>query len=251
MFSRFAPPFLGASLPGRRHLALLALVSAAAIGLSGCAKKHPEVTGSIQMEPDYRERHPILLTDAPRTLEIYAARGPNGLDFRQDEDIRSFAAEYKSSGKGAVIAAVPRGTSSLSTSESLAGIRRSLNAAGVPARYMQITSYNPVDGSSAAPIRLSFLKLQAKVDSFCGQWPTDISGASTSERFKNQSPSNFGCSYQSAIAAQVAYPIDLVRPRQEGPIDVEKRSQAIKSLRSGKDPSTQWGTSANSVSGAQ
>ncbi len=42
------------------------------------------------------------------------------------------------------------------------------------------------------------------------------------------------------LAAQVANPVDLVRPRTEGAIDVKKRTADIEALRKGEDPSTKW-----------
>ncbi len=227
-----------------KPLLAVALTCTLAFSVSGCAKRQQDTTGSIEVSPDYRERHPIVLAETPRVLEIYALKGSTGLDLRQDQDIRSFASEYKSSGRGAVVASVPNGRSSGSP---LASVKRSLAAAGISGHYVKVTSYNPVDIDSSAPVRLSFLKLQASVDSLCGQWKTDMTGASTSERFTNSSPSNFGCAYQSAIAAQVAYPLDLVRPRQEGAIDIEKRSKNIMSIRSSKDPSTKYSTNASAI----
>jgi len=42
---------------------------------------------------------------------------------------------------------------------------------------------------------------------------------------------NFGCSYQKNLASQIADPRDVVRPRQEGPIDVDKRLAGIERIR--------------------
>jgi pilus assembly protein CpaD len=47
----------------------------------------------------------------------------------------------------------------------------------------------------------------------------------------NQSAYNFGCTYQKNLAAQIADPRDLVRPRQEGPVDVTKRLAGIDRIR--------------------
>ena len=231
-----------------KSLSFIALTCTLLIGVSGCARRTQDITGSVEANPDYRERHPIVLADTPRVLEIYALSGASGLDLRQDQDIRGFASEYRSSGRGAVVVSVPQGKSS---GGMIANVKRSLAAAGISGQYVKITSYYPADLNSAAPVRLSFLKLQASVDSLCGQWKKDITGASTSERFTNAPPSNFGCAYQSAIAAQVAYPLDLVRPRQEGAIDIEKRNQSIKSIRSSKDPSTKYNTNASAIGASQ
>jgi pilus assembly protein CpaD len=42
------------------------------------------------------------------------------------------------------------------------------------------------------------------------------------------------------VAAQVADPVDLVRPRTDGRPDPIRRSKVIEAVRDGKDPSTQY-----------
>ena len=230
--------------PSLRSAARLCLLLAVGFSGAACSPRN-DVTGSIAAAPDYRERHPIVIGNAPRKLDIFALRGSNGLDLRQSDDIRAFAAEYRSAGRGVMRIGVPGGGAATQTS--LASVRRALSEAGIGGGYISIVHYQPDDPSAVAPIRLSFEKLQARVDSLCGQWWKDINGAGTSETFRNQSHSNFGCAYQTAIAAQVANPIDLDRPRQETPIDVLKRSKDIDTLRQHKDPSTEWKAAAGQV----
>jgi pilus assembly protein CpaD len=103
----------------------------------------------------------------------------------------------------------------------------------------------------AAPVRLSFQKLQAKVASKCGLWPQDLAGGSTAESWHNRPYHNLGCAYQTMIAAQVANPIDLVRPRAEGPMDVQRRTKDIEALRKGEDPSTKWNKDDAKIKEAQ
>ena len=67
-----------------KTLSLISLTCAVAIGLSGCAKRQQDITGSVEVNPDYRERHPIILAETPRVLEIYASSGAKQLDFRQE-----------------------------------------------------------------------------------------------------------------------------------------------------------------------
>ena len=54
----------------------------------------------------------------------------------------------------------------------------------------------------------------------------------------------------SNLAAQLADPLDLVRARSEGRLDTQKRMEAIKKLREGKDPSTQYRQEQTKVSDA-
>jgi pilus assembly protein CpaD len=217
-----------------------------AIALAGCARNKPQPTAAIDQEVDYRERHPIIITDAPHKLDIYPIRSMGGLDLRQNDDVKAFAAEYRAAGHGPLTIELPNGAEPHAMRESLAGIRKALASSGVTARYVRTGSYYPDYVNRAAPVRLSFSKLQAKVDSRCGQWRTDMMGSSTSEEFSNTMPPNFGCAFQSVLAEQVANPVDLIRPRQEGPVDIDKREQDIQSLRQHKDPSTEWKATAQS-----
>lgn len=227
----------------RKPLAMVA-VTALTIGFAGCSR-HADVTGSIQPSPDYRERHPIVIADAPQTLSVYPVRGAGGLDLRQADDLRVFAADFRLNGRGIVTLAVPQ--NGRAAAELLPSVRQALVRSGVPARLISVAAYHPDGETGAAPLRLSFTKLQAKVDSLCGQWWTDFNGAATSATFTNQSPPNFGCAYQTSIAAQVANPVDLERPRQETDIDVPRRAKDVDTLRQHKDPSTQWKTNAGQV----
>jgi len=53
------------------------------------------------------------------------------------------------------------------------------------------------------------------------------------------------------IPAQVADPIDLVRPRAEGPVDTVKRTKDIEALRKDQDPSTKWAKDDAKIKEAQ
>ena len=232
----------------RNAVSLAALVAFGLLG-AACSRHAGEATGSIAQSPDYRERHPIVVGAAPRKLDIYPMRGASGLDIRQADDVRAFVAEYRAAGQGVLRVGVAN--NGPATQATLGHVRKALGEAGVSGQYVAIVHYQTDDPVAVAPVRLSFSKLQAKVDSICGQWWTDFNGAGTAETFRNQSPSNFGCAYQTSIAAQVANPIDLDRPRQETSIDVLKRSKDIDTLRQHKDPSTDWKVNSTSVGQTQ
>jgi pilus assembly protein CpaD len=59
---------------------------------------------------------------------------------------------------------------------------------------------------------------------------------------------NFGCAYQTALAAQIADPRDLVAPQAETPADTAMRVRAIENLRKGEDPGTNWKLTNSSIS---
>jgi len=211
----------------------------AAMLLGACASKGDLASSGIPS--DVRERHPIVLRDAPRSLDVFVGRSGGGLDSRQAEDIADFAREYRRSGKGGLVAQVPTGTRrEMAAHDTLNGIRSALARGGVSGQALSVRTYPVVDENLASPIRLTFASLQAGLPHDCGQWPTDTGVSNFKEDMSNEPYWNFGCSAQATLAAQVADPIDLVRARSEGRPDIVKRMNAIAKIRDGKDPSTQY-----------
>ena len=219
--------------------ARLACLAALGLSLGACAADRAVVTGSTYPR-DYRERHPIVLGDAPAALDIFV-RGPSGLDERQIEDVKAFAEDYRRTGKGGLVAQVPGGGHrDVGTARTLDAVRHALSAGGLPGTYLTVTTYQPADPTLAAPIRLSFRKLQAKVHGKCGLWPQDLGVSDFSFNLRNEPYWNLGCATQTNVAAQVADPVDLVRGRTDGAIDPIRRGQNIEKLRKGNDPSTSY-----------
>jgi pilus assembly protein CpaD len=185
-----------------------------------------DVTSSIPA--DYRQRHPIVLTHANETLDVFVGN-VGGLDHRQKEDIRGFARDYMSSGQGPLIAYLPTDSQSAGTNAGLNGIRQTLAGGGASGR-LQIAHYQAGSGK-AAPIKLAFAKLKAETPSPRGYEHDEIVPSRFSANASNSQANNFGCTYQRNLAAQISDPRDLVRPRQEGPIDVDKRLAGIERTR--------------------
>lgn len=217
----------------------LGIALAAAMMLGACAGKRDLAETGVPI--DVRERHPIVLRDAPRSLDVFVGRTGGGLDERQAEDVADFAREYRRSGKGGLVAQVPTGTRrEMAAHDTLNGIRSALARGGVPGSVLSVRTYPVADPGLASPIRLTFASLQAGLPHQCGQWPADTGVSSFKDGMTNEPYWNFGCSSQATLAAQVADPIDLVRSRNEGRPDIAKRMGAITKIRDGKDPSTQY-----------
>jgi pilus assembly protein CpaD len=226
----------------KRHWTLT--LASLMLPLGACAPDRV-VTGSTY-PMDYRERHPVVLTNAPRTLDVFVG---GGLDQRQRDDIAAFAAEYRSHGQGLVTADVPTGARAGSRN-GLGPVREALAEAGVPGERVVVTSYPVSDPQLAAPIRLSFKRLQAKVASRCGLWPQDLGVSDVKTNAGNEPYWNLGCAMQTNVAAQTADPVDLVRGRTETRVDTMRRMSNIEKLRQGQDPSTQYTTKATTISNA-
>ncbi len=224
-----------------RSLRTQSLAAALALGalLGGCAGKGPNSDPVSFAPEDVRERHPIVLRDAPRSLDVFVGRAGGRLDSRQAQDVASFAREYRRSGRGGMVAQVPTGARrDHAAHNTLAGIRAELSRNGVSG--LSVRSYPVEDPDLASPIRLTFASLQAGLPHQCGQWPTDLGVSDYKFDASNEAYWNFGCATQATFAAQVADPIDLVRARGEGRPDIAKRMGAIGKIRQGQDPSTQY-----------
>ena len=161
---------------------------------------------------------PIVLSESANWLDIFSPPDRYGLDRRSYAQVVQYGKLYRYNG---------RARSSLSSPEpamewQTAG-RSHRSAAPSPAggahAPLQVTTYPVVNRDLASPIRLSFIGLKAKVADPCGQWPGDLASGSSLQGWQNKPYWNFGCSYQSIFAAQVADPRDLVGPRAEDPSD--------------------------------
>ena len=227
------PTFLRPAVQAAAALGLLGL------SLGGCAGKLDRVVNqSLTIPDDYRQRHPIVLTNAAQTLDIFP--GPGALDVRQTKSIRAFVRDYQSAGQGPMQVLLPHGPNVGSAPHTtLAAVRTALIQSGVHG-YINSGSYEVSDAALAAPLRLSFTRLKAKVATNCGDWPADLAGGSTTQSWDNRPYYNLGCATQMNLAEQVADPRDLVEPRAEEPSDVQMRTRAIGFIRRGFDPSTFW-----------
>lgn len=215
--------------------------------LAGCASVDRTRTSSIPMD-DYRNRHPILLSESGQKLDIFPAQAEQGLDQRSAAQVAQFGRLYQATGQGPVNIYVPSGGMAPVTRATLTAIQQALAAGGARPKLI-VTRYPVANANLASPVRLSFIGLKARVADPCGQWPRDLASGSTVDGWDNKPYWNMGCASQSALAEQVADPRDLVGPRAEDPADTQMRSRAIESLRKGSDPTTEWKTKNTSISG--
>lgn len=226
--------------PTRLRVFRATLLAIALPALAGCQTRQ-EITGSLYPS-DYRDRHPIMLTDGSRVLDVFV-EGPRGLALRGRQDVADYVAEYRRYGSGTMIAQVPVGHgTNPNTREALHLIRQESGG------RLSIQSYRPNDPAVASPIRLTFRRLQAKVAAKCGLWPQDLGVSDAGFSWKNEQYWNLGCAAQSNFASQVADPVDLVRGRHETPPDTGRRMYNFGQIRTGQDPTTQYKLQGQSVS---
>jgi pilus assembly protein CpaD len=227
-----------------RFAALLAF----AAPLAACSGADRVVTGSIAPD-DYRIRHPIELREGWARLDVFPEVRNGALDARSRAQVREFAREYRSHGSGEIALALPRGGRDGAEARAAEpGLRRAL-AAGGASGPVRVSTYQVADPSLAAPVRLSYASITAKVDTRCGQWPNDLASGASVIGWENRQYWNFGCATQQMMAAQVADPRDLVGPGAVAPPDSTIRGRAIDAVRKGNDPGTNWKTQNTNISG--
>lgn len=211
--------------------------------LCGCGLDRTQASSIV--EEDYRVRHPLVLTHEDITLDIFP-EGPT-LDQNSRARIKEFYARYKNLGEGPITLLLPQGTVHDEMAlRSIDAIRKNLVADGLTGP-INVGVYPAPDAALASPVRLSFVGLKAKVESRCGQWPDDLASGAFGDGWENHPYWNQGCAYQSAFAAQVADPRDLVSPRAEEPSDAVTRTRAITQIRQGADPTTKWATQGSNI----
>ena len=214
----------------------LLLASLAASPLAGCGVDYAS-NDSVALG-DYHQRHPIVLAQAPTTLDVYSVGG--GLDKQSKDKIRAFAERYSALGASRITILAPAGQPETDR-RIVDDIRRTLASKGLRG-YVGVGVYPVADATRASPVRMIFQGLKAGVPTPCGQWPSDIASGGSIEGWKNDYYPNFGCATQSVLAAQVDDPRDLAQARAYDPPDVAMRMRAIGDVRKGEDPGTTWKT---------
>jgi pilus assembly protein CpaD len=210
---------------------------AALIGLSlslgACTHTSEEVTASIPN--DYRQRHPIAITEADRTVVIFVGNARGGLNAAQRSDVNALAQTWLREGTGAIVAELPVDTpNSRAAADSMREIQALLAANGVPPRGVTVRKYHPADARQFAAIRLIYPRITATAGP-CGTWPDDLGPSIKNKGYLDNKPYwNLGCANQRNLAAMVDNPSDLVQPRPETPAYTARRSTIFETYRTTK-----------------
>ena len=207
-----------------------------AVVLGACAH-HEEVTSSIP--DDYRQRHPIAIQEADRSIVIFVGHGRGGLSASERSDVMGLAQSWLHEGTGTIVADVPVSTSNAAAAaDSFREINALLVSAGVPPRGITVHRYHPDNPRQMATIRLNYPKISA-VAGPCGLWPEDLGPAINNKSYLENKPYyNFGCAYQRNMAAMIDNPSDLVQPRPETPAYTTRRTEAYEKYRKGTTTTT-------------
>ena len=222
-----------------RVLRIAGALAGLAVVLGACTHTGDEVTSSIP--DDYRQRHPIAIEEANRSVVIFVGHSRGGLSASQRADVMGLAQAWLQEGTGAIIADLPVDTSNaVVAADSFREIQALLSAAGVPPRGLAVHRYHPSDPRQMATIRLNYPKISA-VAGPCGLWPEDIGSSAKDKSYYDNKPYyNFGCAYQRNMAAMIDNPSDLVQPRSETPPYTLRRTEAFEKYRKGTPTTTTY-----------
>ena len=211
-------------MPRVRGLVLVALAGS----LAACAAPNFDDRSTGSIPRDFRERHPIVITDETRTLDVPVGQGDAQLPEGTRETILGFLARYRVESEGVIQISKPGGAANAATAAAAAREVSELFAlAGVPESRVVHSTYH-VAGDAIAPVRLAYTAVRATVAD-CGLWPEDL--ASKEQNHDNRNYHNFGCATQNNLAAQIANPTDLLHPREASPIDASRQNTIIDDYR--------------------
>jgi pilus assembly protein CpaD len=223
----------GTPVDRARALRLFSAAVGLSLALGACSNTGGDVV-TASIPDDYRQRHPIAIQEADRSIVIFVGHARGGLSGSQRADVLGLAQTWLREGTGSIVADVPVDTpNARAAADSFREIRALLAAAGVPPRGITMRHYHPDDIRTLATIRLSYPKISA-VAGPCGLWPEDLGPSASNPRYNENKPYyNFGCASQRNLAAMIDNPADLVQPRPETPTYTTQRTTAFEKYRKG------------------
>lgn len=207
------------------------LLGAAMISLSACAsglddKPIPTPASPLATET-WRDR---IKVDG-HADEIQLALHASGVSDNQDQALRALVSRWLDAQAREIVVSAPLGGADPGTSGRMAAeVRERLILVGAPASQVRVVGYHAAS-DPAAPLRVGFEYFVAEAAK-CGGWEN-----LTATR-KNEAYENFGCAMAANVAAQVANPEDLIRPRDSTPIDAGRRDTVLGKYRKGETTSS-------------
>lgn len=231
---RKAPRAVRAALP----MAAIAI----ALVAGGCNTQRP--TTEVLALNDHRLRHPIVVAEGTKTLDVPIGSGLRSLPPALAAAISGFAGEARSRGADSMEIVVPSGSANEAAVHALMPqIRKAVAAGGIGPRRIVTRSYPVADAGLSAPIRLAYSGLQATAGP-CGQWPDNITGGGDGRRhnphLNHTQYYNFGCAQQANLAAMVENPTDLLYPRAGSPGDQNRRGTVFGKYRAGEQTAGEY-----------
>jgi pilus assembly protein CpaD len=223
---------------GADMVRILAMLACATMLTACVTAKEDVVVGTIPS--DFRQRHPIVLKEQPRTVELFIGSKRGTLTGSQRADVLAFAREWGHEASGGILIDLPSGTpNEVAAGEAVREVRSILAAAGVPPDGVNIRPYRTSDPRKLATLRISYPRIAGDVGP-CGLWPRDLGPTYDAEHLENREYWNLGCATQRNLAAMVDNPHDLVQPRGEIPSYTGRRTTGLDKYHRGESSATTY-----------
>jgi pilus assembly protein CpaD len=200
-----------------RLVCLGAFVALATAGCRNNPAAPPPAAAWTLVDPS--QRHPIIVSQQPQTMEMRIASSSRGLTPLQRADLLEFTDHAKASdaGNSRLVISAPGGSANeVAAMYAVGQIRQILSDNGFPDASIAVEGYRAGEARDA-PVRVSYLRFVAE-GPVCGAWPTNLAFEPNNLPYPN-----FGCANQKNLAAMVANPADLLGPRTESDRPSERR----------------------------
>ena len=212
------------------------VLGTAAVVLAGCYTAQHAERDPIPNE--YRQRHPIVIKEAPRTVDIFIGNRRGNLTGTQRAEVLAFAHAWRREATGGILIDVPSGTSNAGAAgTALREVQSILTGAGVPQEAVATRPNASSDPRRLATMRLHYPKVTADAGP-CGLWPHDLGPTYQREHLENRQYYNLGCTTQRNLAAMVDNPSDLVQPRADIPSYTGRRTTVLDKHHRGESTAT-------------
>lgn len=213
-----------------KQKAIISLIALLALG--ACATSlRPDVEKDNQSIVDTRtilDAHRPEITQTESRVLLYGEGGR--LSPKEIDDIKSFAEEFITVGRGTVVISYPQGGGNSGAINALVReTQKQLYSAGVDFKKMSFGTFDATKDRD--PVMVSFTRFQAsEVD--CVPW-SQIDPRKTAN---NTSSVNFGCATNANVAAMLADPGDLNGDRKLDKDDASRTQNGIDKYRKGELP---------------
>ncbi|HJV43644.1 CpaD family pilus assembly lipoprotein [Caulobacter sp.] len=166
----------------------------------------------------------VKVTPAPD--EIVLAVHATGVSANQGAALEALVGRWLQAEARELVVTAPSGAGAMAVQ-----VRERLILLGAPAARVRVVGADPAAPQDAV-VRVGFVRYEAEPPK-CGQ-----SWESLTATRDNKAYENFGCAVAANMAAQVADPEDLVRPRDMTPADADRRGVVLGKYRRGEVTST-------------
>lgn len=164
----------------------------------------------------------------PGLDRIALAVHEDGVSANQAAHIQALVGRWREAGGPAMIVQGPNGGDPVAIQQTWA-VKEALERSGVPGQAIRVVGYDGPD--PRAPVLAGFEAMRPYIPN-CAQVVGNMTGRST-----NEPSASLGCAINANLAAQIADPNDIARPRPMTPVDSGRSAVVFTNYRQGQTTS--------------